>query len=186
MPLAANTTGGHTASSLLELAILIWLLAGAAGLLYWLINAIQRAIRRPRHPATATTVGATVAPATPTATHQPSQQTQRVSGQPSSGAPTRPAGDHARATLSSPAIPGARLSPEQLEPLGVGLSTARRLEAVESLVARTLCMLPSDRWYVARYFLTASQRIPFVIMGETGVFTVWALDGPPIWRELAS
>ena len=28
------------------------------------------------------------------------------------------------------------------------------------------------------------HRIPFVILGETGAFAVWALTGPPVWDEL--
>jgi len=29
-----------------------------------------------------------------------------------------------------------------------------------------------------------SHRIPFVILGETGAFAIWALTGPPVWDEL--
>ena len=51
-------------------------------------------------------------------------------------------------------------------------------------MAETLTALPSDRWYVGRYVLMDGHRIPFVILGETGAFAVWALTGPPVWDEL--
>ena len=30
----------------------------------------------------------------------------------------------------------------------------------------------------------AGQRVPFVALGETGVFALWALDEPPGWADL--
>jgi hypothetical protein len=77
------------------------------------------------------------------------------------------------------------LSRETLDPLASYLGTARRLGIAEARVATTLAALPSARWLVERYVLFAGQRIPFVILGDTGVFAVCALAGPPLWAELA-
>jgi hypothetical protein len=51
-------------------------------------------------------------------------------------------------------------------------------------VGEILAGLPRDRWLVERYVLRAGHRIPFLILGETGVFTVWTLLGPPQWSDL--
>jgi hypothetical protein len=37
---------------------------------------------------------------------------------------------------------------------------------------------------VERYVLRAGHRIPFLILGETGVFTLWTLFGPAQWGDL--
>ena len=81
-------------------------------------------------------------------------------------------------------ISRAGYSPETLEPLAGFLKCAQRLAIAEARVAETLAALPSDRWYIERYVLMDGHRIPFVILGETGAFAVWALGGPPIWDEL--
>jgi hypothetical protein len=84
-----------------------------------------------------------------------------------------------------PAIPGARLSPEQLEPLGQDLDNSRRLAASEARVAPVLDTLPADRWFVERQVLVGTHRVPFLILGETGVFVLWAMSGPLQWRDLS-
>jgi hypothetical protein len=48
------------------------------------------------------------------------------------------------ASAERPAIPGARLSPEQLEPLGQDLDNSRRLAASEAKVAPVLDRLPAS------------------------------------------
>ena len=57
-------------------------------------------------------------------------------------------------------------------------------QVAEARVAETLAALPSDRWLVERYALIAGHRIPFLVLGETGVFVICALTGPPAWDEL--
>ena len=77
-----------------------------------------------------------------------------------------------------------RRSPETLEPLADSLRSAQLRTIAEAHVAETLAALPSESWYVGRYVLMDGHRIPFVILGETGAFAVWALTGPPVWDEL--
>ena len=84
-----------------------------------------------------------------------------------------------------PALPGPRCSPETLEPLAQSVEVSHRLRVAEARVAETLAALPSDRWLVERYVLIAGHRIPFLVAGETGVLTIWALTGPPLWDELS-
>jgi hypothetical protein len=52
-------------------------------------------------------------------------------------------------------------------------------------VAPVLDALPADRWLVERYVLIGSHRVPFLILGETGVFVLWAMAGPLQWRDLS-
>ena len=44
--------------------------------------------------------------------------------------------------------------------------------------------LPRDRWLVERYVMIGGRRIPFLILGETGVFTLWPRDSQPPWDDL--
>ena len=45
--------------------------------------------------------------------------------------------------------------------------------------------LARDRWLVERYVLIGGRRVPFLILGETGVFVLWALSSPAQWRDPA-
>ena len=104
---------------------------------------------------------------------------------PGAGMPTRPAEHHGRAIAAGRlSLPGPRCSPETLEPLARSLDTSHRLAIAEARVAETLGTLPSDRWLLERYALIAGHRIPFLVLGETGVFVICALTGPPAWDEL--
>jgi hypothetical protein len=71
------------------------------------------------------------------------------------------------------------MSPEHLEPFGQEMNNARRLAASEARVAPVLGSLPADRWFVERYVLVAGHRVPFLILGNTGVFVLWAIPGLP-------
>ena len=81
------------------------------------------------------------------------------------------------AAARPPALPGARLARETIAPLADRVDRSRRLAICEARVAQTLSELPRDRWLIERYVLVAGRRVPFLILGETGVFGVWPLDG---------
>jgi len=86
-----------------------------------------------------------------------------------------------------PAPPAARrLRAETFEPLGARLERSRRIAVAEARVGEALARLPRGRWLVERYVLIAGQRIPFLVLGETGVFALWAFDEAPGWEDLAS
>jgi hypothetical protein len=199
MFVTANTAGGHsTLDVLIGVAVLMWALAGAAVLFGWVWRFARKRraghryrwasrnggwLGARRNPLRATAARAGASPAGAHAgVGGPSAEPASDAG-PGAGAP--PPGASAPAEPpTAPAIPGARLSPEQLEPVGQHLDTSRRLAASETRVARALAALPADRWFVERYVLFAGHRIPFLIFGETGVFALWAIPGPPQWREV--
>ena len=194
MLLAAHTAGGHsTLDVLIGVAILMWALAGAGLLLGRLRRLAHKRRGRHRPPAQNDrppgrlcarpgrahdqSAGAGAPPAdwsAQTGSARDRRATERAPGAAGS-APTGP----------PPAIPRARLSPEQLEPLGRDLDNSRRLAASEAKVAPVLDTLPADRWLVERYVLITSHRVPFLILGERGVFVLWAMAGPLQWRDLS-
>jgi hypothetical protein len=55
------------------------------------------------------------------------------------------------------------------------LERSRRLIAAEERVAREL--IGAAGWVVERYVLVGNQRVPFVLVGPTGVFVLCATDG---------
>ena len=193
MPIAAHTTGGHaTPHLLLGLAILLLALAGARTLL----SAATRLARHTKRALSArhrrarsrqrdrTHTAAPTAPGTPDPNAAPPapQPTTHQSPHAASGD-----GGALRALnldTSAPGNPSVRRSPETLEPLADSLRSAQLRTIAEAHVAETLTALPSESWYVGRYVLMDGHRIPFVILGETGAFAVWALTGPPVWDEL--
>jgi len=204
MPIGAHVTGGHsTLDVLIGLALTMWALAGAAALIGALIRFAHR--RRAGHSSDCGSRGSLSRlrghvdrpgkPVRPAPLDLGSTIVATTASEPtayaaSKGSDPRCArvspGDHGAAPRSAslPAVRGARCSPETLEPLAQYLATARRLAVAEARVARILAALPSDRWIVERYVLFAGQRIPFLILGGTGVFAVCALTGPPLWDEL--
>ena len=88
------------------------------------------------------------------------------------------------ATARPPALTHARYSRETFELLAQNVDQSRRLALTEARVQEILSTLPRDRWLVERYVLRAGHRVPFLILGETGVFTLWTLFGPPQWIDL--
>jgi hypothetical protein len=199
--MAADSTGGHTTlQALLGVAIVLWGLASVTALLAWGSRVAGRHRPRRRDPRDHGRTGPrrrrrraadnptlpAAAPATPSAAvaiehvaHPP------VDEPPDAVVASKPRAEGGPAAyLRPPAIAGARCSPETLEPLADELDASHRLAVAEARVADTLAHLPSDRWLVERYVVIAGHRIPFLILGETGVFAVWALSGPPIWDEL--
>ena len=198
MPIAAHTTGGHSTLDLvLGIAILLWALASASALLGWLTRLPRRyRTRKADHGHRRSRFGrrrrrnrvggdgdpdhAEHMRATMTAV----EHSASAGGDAPPGAP-RTAEDSSWAVASRrPALPGPRCSPETLEPLAQSLDTSHRLGVAEARVAETLAALPSDRWLIERYALIAGHRIPFLVLGETGVFVFCALTGPPAWDEL--
>ena len=201
MPIAAHTTGGHSTLDLvLGIAILLWALASVTLLLGWLTRLPRRhrkrtadhgqpqrrfGRRRRRQrvggdgdPGHAQDAGAMMTAV---------QHSASPKSDPPPGAGIRPrtADDSSGAVAARrPALRGPRCSPETLEPLAESLDTSHRLGVAEARVAETLAALPSDRWLVERYALIAGHRIPFLVLGETGVFVICALTGPPAWDEL--
>jgi hypothetical protein len=184
MSVAATSAGGHsTLDVLIGAVVVIWALAGAGLVLGWVWrHAVKGGIRRRRATQSDGLAGAqTTAPA---AAANPRPE-PAAPPQPSAADPPSASAQAHAPSVPPPAIPGARLSPEQLEPLGQDMDNARRLAACEARVAPVLEALPADRWLVERYVLLAGHRIPFLILGETGVFVLWAIPGLPQWRELA-
>ena len=78
---------------------------------------------------------------------------------------------------ASPAPLGSRVASETLAPLADRVDRSRRLVACEAKVGLKLSELPRDRWVVDSYVLVGGHRVPFVVLGETGVFGIWPLDG---------
>lgn len=87
------------------------------------------------------------------------------------------------ATTGRPALTEARHSRRTFELLAQNVDQSRRLAFTEARVDEVLAALPRGRWLVERYVLRAGHRIPFLILGETGVFTLWTLFGPPQWSD---
>lgn len=71
----------------------------------------------------------------------------------------------------------ARLKAETLAPLARVLDRGRRLGAAEVRTAEELAALPDEFWLVESGVLVAARRIPFLVMGATGVFLICASDG---------
>jgi hypothetical protein len=89
-----------------------------------------------------------------------------------------------RADPAPPAHPGERCQPRTLEVMGKALAVSRSVAHAEKLVAESLAGLPADCWHVEHGVLIAGYRMPFLILGETGVFIVWAAVAPPNWQHL--
>ena len=104
--------------------------------------------------------------ATPTAAAPTNPDT--VARTPASESPRPPA---------PPALPGSRVASETLAPLADRVDRSRRLAASEAKVGLKLSELPRDRWVVDSYVMVGGHRIPYVVLGETGVFGIWPLDG---------
>ena len=200
MPIAAHTTGGQSTLDLvLGIAILLWALASVSALLSWLTRLSRRYRRRTAdHRQSHTGLGrrqrhrrpggdadpghAEHARATTTAVEH--DVTRHNDPPPASGIPPRTTDESCTAAPGPPALPRARYSPETLEPLAQSLDTSHRLAIAEARVAETLAGLASDRWLVERYVLVAGHRIPFLVLGDTGVLIICALTGPAAWDEL--
>jgi hypothetical protein len=201
MPIVATGTGAHsTLDVILGAGVLIWALGSVTALLAWTAKlAPRRSARRGTAGRRGTPVRRVLRPARAAPTAVPAA-VDRVGGIAAVVGPrwNRTETEAPRIGLSagaaepsaasgspgSPVIEGPRCSPETLEPLAEHLDASHALALAEARVAHTLAALPSDRWLVERYALIGGHRIPFLLLGGTGVFTVWALSGPPTWDEL--
>jgi len=70
-----------------------------------------------------------------------------------------------------------RVKAGTLAPLAGLLERGRRFGAAEDRVACELVALPEAFWLVERNVLVDGSRIPFLVMGATGVFVICASDG---------
>lgn len=125
----------------------------------------------------------------PPTTSQVSGSTQgptSSSDPPKSGPCVAGASEDAASTAAArpPELTGVRHSSRTFELLAQNIDQSRRLAFTEARLNEVLAALPRDRWLVDRYVLRAGHRIPFLILGETGVFTLWTLFGPPQWSDL--
>jgi hypothetical protein len=98
-------------------------------------------------------------------------------------APEQPASVDIGDTQSSPCTPEARepeltrLSLTSVGRLGRTLDESRRLHAAEESVAGDLAALPEGLWLVERDVQLGVRRIPFLVMGDSGIFVICATDG---------
>jgi hypothetical protein len=193
MPIAAHTAGGYsTPDVLIGTAVLIWALAGAAALAGWLTRFARRR-RRSRRPTLrgalrarvprlkANAASARDSASTPTVAARRGVPSA-AAGEPS--APTAARATPAGAKTPAGGIQDARISPETLEPLSQRVDNSRRLAVARARLGEVLTALPNDRWFVERNVVFAAHPIPFLILGETGVFAVWGAPGPLQWRDL--
>ena len=211
MLLAVTQSAGDSTLDLVAgVAILIWAIVGVVALYGWASRRLtgrpgqpQRSLSAAAHATVAwlrrraahdRILGAVVAgPGTPDSsdtciTGQPDQAAAdgQVGSEPVIAKPATASEHPAAERLAArpPANPGARCSPETFELLGEHLDGSRRMAVVEDRLAPVLGALPRDRWLVERYVLIAGHRIPFLVLGETGVFALWALGGQPRWTDI--
>ena len=69
------------------------------------------------------------------------------------------------------------LAHETIAPFARTLERSRRLWVAEQRVSAALDVLPEDVWLVEKHVLEDERRIPFVLVGPSGVFVVCATDG---------
>jgi hypothetical protein len=209
---ATNAGGQPTLDTLITVLILAVAIAGAAVMFGWAGRRLKRRERRPRStglaPALVRWFRAKAArdrilrrfvpPPEPSVADAPSPAGH--SGPPNADArQIKPEPPGASATNAveragsrpdtptpapAPANPRTQCSPETLEPLGQHLDGSRRIAVVEERLAPVVGALPPDRWLVERYVMFAGHRVPFLILGETGVFALWAVGGQPRWSDI--
>jgi hypothetical protein len=129
------------------------------------------------------------APDHPGAETQPAQTSPSTSRPPEPAAPPRveapdrPASVDGENPQSPPAVREVpepdltRLPPTSVERLGRTLDESRRLHAAEESVAGDLAGLPEGFWLVERDIQLGVRRIPFLVMGDSGIFVICATDG---------
>jgi hypothetical protein len=71
----------------------------------------------------------------------------------------------------------ARISLSSVERLGRTLDESRRLQAAEESVASALAALPDGLWLVERNVQLGVRRIPFLVIGVSGIFVICSTDG---------
>jgi hypothetical protein len=179
-PIAAYPAGYQV----LEIALLIFILAGIAGMIVWATQNLRRWVgRRPAEPAPAVPPAAPApqraAPPTATPLVAPA-----ATATPGTAATLHPV-EAAAVPIVAPRIPGSRLPTDTFAPIATRLQASREMLRAESLIEQTLQTLPVDRWEWQRQVLVDGNVLPFLIFGETGVFAVWGAIGPVLWEEPA-
>jgi hypothetical protein len=117
----------------------------------------------------------------------PAQPADKMSpSRPPRGEAPAPASTRSGATTSAlpRGLPGARYSPETLEPLARRVEDSRRIAVADARVRDALAALPHDRWLVERYALISGHRVPFLLLGEAGVLTLWPVETGPSWGDM--
>ena len=54
----------------------------------------------------------------------------------------------------------------------------------DARVGNALAALPAGRWLIERYALINGHRVPFLLLGEAGVFTMWPVESGPSWEDI--
>jgi hypothetical protein len=85
----------------------------------------------------------------------------------------------------TPPLAGMRYAADTFALVAEHVDHTQRLAVAEARVEQVLAALPSDRWVVQRFALVAGHRIPFLVLGETGVFALWAIGWRPQWTDPA-
>jgi hypothetical protein len=83
-----------------------------------------------------------------------------------------------------PRLAAGRCSWETLEPLARRVEGSRRIAVADARVTNVLTVLPRDRWLVERYALISGHRVPFLLLGEAGVLTLWPVESGPSWGDI--
>jgi hypothetical protein len=94
------------------------------------------------------------------------------------------ASSHATTPGSPPQLPSTRYSRATLGPLARRVDDSRRIALADARVGNALAALPRERWLVERYALISGHRIPFLLLGEAGVFTMWPVESGPSWEDI--
>ncbi len=179
-PIAAYPAGYQV----LEIALLIFILAGIAGMIVWATQNVRRwvATAPPNSPAGAASCARAAA-------HRPAGGCSQLvtpvaTATPGTAATLHPV-EAAAVPIVAPRIPGSRLPTDTFAPIATRLQASREMLRAESLIEQTLQTLPVDRWEWQRQVLVDGNVLPFLIFGETGVFAVWGAIGPVLWEEPA-
>ncbi|MGI9097028.1 MAG: hypothetical protein ACR2H2_00765 [Solirubrobacteraceae bacterium] len=72
-------------------------------------------------------------------------------------------------------LTGARYAPDTFALVAEHADHTQRLAIAEARVERVLSTLPSEGWFVQRFALAAGDRIPFLVLGEYGIFALWPI-----------
>jgi hypothetical protein len=103
---------------------------------------------------------------------------------PTSAAGSTDRSSHATTPGSPPQLQGARYSRNTLEPLARRVDDSRRIALADARVGNALTALPAGRWLIERYALISGHRVPFLLLGEAGVFTMWPVESGPSWEDI--
>jgi hypothetical protein len=156
MPAAATMTNAAT-----PLEVLL----GIGMLLLWTAHMVRAFTARGRRRASAPT---------PTARTRAHSGLRREPTATPAAARTRPPGTSGAERAER--TPGRRLA-ESPVPLARVIDRSRRLNVAEDRVATDLAALPGESWLVERGVLVDGGRIPFLVIGPSGLFVLCASDG---------